>query len=287
MKPTGDAVARAAVALLGKARIPYVMGGDTLAGMDCQGLIEYCVRQAGGKMSYAGSNDMYRNACEWVGTLAEARARGALIPGAVLFIVERNGGEPAKYKADGLGNASHAGLYTNMDAEVVHSSYSRGCVAASTLQNGWTHVGLLKAVAYGDGGIGDGGDSGDGAGDSTGGEDGEGGGLTGFALTHADTGSTVNMRKTPGGQFMLRIPLGTRVPVMDRQRDCTLTMYDGFTGWVKDEFLWFEHAGSGEDDDGGTGDGPDEGEVPAGDCVEVPRAELEQVAAMFGAWLKE
>ncbi|MDD4280451.1 MAG: SH3 domain-containing protein, partial [Candidatus Sumerlaeales bacterium] len=69
-------------------------------------------------------------------------------PGMVLFIVAHDGGEPAKYRSDGLGNASHIGWYTGGMYKVVHSSATRGQVAASTLANGWTHAGYLKALAY-------------------------------------------------------------------------------------------------------------------------------------------
>lgn len=113
---------------------------------DCQAFIEQTVKRAGGRMrDYRGSNDMFRNACTKVVPLKGAR----LQPGMVLFIVERDGREPDRYKADGKGNASHIGWYTNGEHEVVHSSASRGQVAPSTLKNGWTHAGRLKEIDYG------------------------------------------------------------------------------------------------------------------------------------------
>ena len=129
--------------------IPYILGKETLDGdgADCQGLIEAIVRALGGRLSYRGSNDMFRNACSYVGTLSQARKDGRLVPGAVLFIVRQDGGEPPQYK-DKKGNASHVGWYTGGRYEVVHASSSRGKVAASTLKNAWTHVGWLKALDY-------------------------------------------------------------------------------------------------------------------------------------------
>lgn len=113
---------------------------------DCQRFVKNTVKRAGGDIpEYAGSNDMYRNACSEVLPLAIAR----LQPGMVLFIVEHDGGEPAQYKADGKGNASHIGWYTGGMYKVVHSSATRGQVASSTLKNGWTHAGYLKALQYG------------------------------------------------------------------------------------------------------------------------------------------
>jgi len=129
--------------------IPYMLGRETLDGQgtDCQGLIEAVVRALGGEISYRGSNDMFRNACTYVETLDQAKREGHLVPGAVLFIVKNDGGQPPQYK-DGQGNASHVGWYTGGRYEVVHASSSKGKVAPSTLKNAWTHVGWLKAVDY-------------------------------------------------------------------------------------------------------------------------------------------
>lgn len=54
MKPTGKSVAAAAVQAVGM--------GYTYDEMDCQAFVEYCVKQAGGRMDYRGSNDMARGA---------------------------------------------------------------------------------------------------------------------------------------------------------------------------------------------------------------------------------
>jgi len=148
-KPSAQACANLAMDELDGDFIPYILGKETLDGdgADCQGLIEAIVRALGGRLSYRGSNDMFRNACSYVGTLSQARKDGRLVPGAVLFIVRQDGGEPPQYK-DKKGNASHVGWYTGGRYEVVHASSSRGKVAASTLKNAWTHVGWLKALDY-------------------------------------------------------------------------------------------------------------------------------------------
>ena len=116
---------------------------------DCQAFVEETARRAGGTMKdYRGSNDMFRNACTRIEPLNSRAGKEMLVPGAVLFIMKKDGGEPARYKADGLGNASHIGWYTGGRYEVVHSSASRGQVAPSTLKNAWTHVGWMKEVDY-------------------------------------------------------------------------------------------------------------------------------------------
>jgi hypothetical protein len=146
-------VAAIAKGLLDKPLIPYTSNGSTLAGMDCQGLVEYCIRTAGGKINYAGSNDMFRHACTWLGKLEQAKREGKLIPGAIVFMHETDGNEPAKYKGDGLGNASHVGVYVG-DKTIysVDASASAGKVRARDKRNAegyvWTHVGWFREVDY-------------------------------------------------------------------------------------------------------------------------------------------
>ena len=128
---TGKQLADAAVAA-----IPM---GITYAQEDCQMFVEQSVRRAGGEIKdYAGSNDMFRNACSVTYPL-DGRKPDV---GDVLFIVKP--GYNAKYQ-DNMGDAEHIGIYTG-SPEVVHSSATKGCVAESTLKNGWTHGGKLLAV---------------------------------------------------------------------------------------------------------------------------------------------
>ncbi len=154
MKPRAVQLARAAVQAVGV--------GYTYDEMDCQAFIEHCARQAGGAMDYLGTNDMARRAA-WLGTLSQAQAEGRLVPGAGLLIREETEENlPARYASDGLGDFSHAGLYVGPDAltdtdktgrmrscDAVHSSATRGRVAGSTLQNGWTHVLWFPEIDYG------------------------------------------------------------------------------------------------------------------------------------------
>ena len=154
MKPRAVQLARAAVQAVGV--------GYTYDELDCQAFIEHCARQAGGAMDYLGTNDMARRAA-WLGTLSQAQAEGRLVPGAGLLIREETEANlPARYAGDGLGDFSHAGLYVGPDAltdtdktgrmrscDAVHSSATRGRVAGSTLQNGWTHVLWFPEIDYG------------------------------------------------------------------------------------------------------------------------------------------
>ena len=155
-KPTGATIAARA--------IQAVAQGHTYQEMDCQAFVKFCVQQCGGQMAYAGSNDMYRNAMVYLATIDNAKAEGKLVPGAGLLIVEEvSAGTPAKYRGDGLGDATHVGLYvgegalTDVDSKgrkrtcnVVHSGSTMGRVAGSTLANGWTHVILFREIDYAD-----------------------------------------------------------------------------------------------------------------------------------------
>lgn len=220
-----DACARLAMNLADGPTIPYVLGGESKAGLDCQGLIEYVVRQLGGRMSYAGSNDMYRNAC--INILPVSASY--LVPGMVLFIVKQDGKEPDKYKPDGLGNASHVGWYTGGKHEVVHASASAGKVAPSTLKNGWTHAGMLKAVDY------------------------EGGGEVHepwAGRVSAPSGGTVNLRASPTttATVLEKVRVGTLVEVLDSRSGWYQVRAEKL-GWMMAEFVIGEdtaHPGSPE-----------------------------------------
>lgn len=199
MKPRAVQLARAAVQAVGV--------GYTYDEMDCQAFIEHCARQAGGAMDYLGTNDMARRAA-WLGTLSQAQAEGRLVPGAGLLIREETEENlPARYASDGLGDFSHAGLYVGPDAltdtdktgrmrscDAVHSSATRGRVAGSTLQNGWTHAIWFPEIDYGEGdatgATGTGATGATGAGTGTGGTGGTGATGVTTGATGAGTGGT-------------------------------------------------------------------------------------------------
>ena len=204
MKPTANQVARAATLA---AHVGY-----TYDELDCQAFVEHCVRQAGGRMDYLGTNDMARRAA-WLGTLDEARAQGRLVPGAGLLIREATEANlPARYAGDGLGDFSHVGLYVGENAltdtdkngrrracDVVHSSATMGRVAGSTLQNGWTHALWFSEIDYAvTAGAGAGGTNAGGTGAGTGGTgtgevtSGTNAGGTGAGTSGAGTGAVTS-----------------------------------------------------------------------------------------------
>lgn len=198
-----------------QAAIDALALGITYAQEDCQAFVEQTVKRAGGEMpDYRGSNDMFRNACDSVHPL-DVSIR-LIAPGCVLFIVEQDGGEPARYREDGLGNASHIGIYTGGTPEVVHSSSSRGGVVGSTLKNGWTHVGWLTAVDY--------------LNEDT---------PTQMADVVAVSGKSVRMRVRPdrGAVVNANVPVGAVVKVLQQQPDWWQISHGSKTGWMMREFL--------------------------------------------------
>lgn len=147
LRISGKALAEKAV-LGGYRGIPY-------SKLDCQGFVEEVLKDCGVRKSdgfpynWRGSNSMYRNFVQWKGTIEECRKKFRCIPkGAFMFLVEHNGGEVEKGYHDGLGNASHVGLYTGTNDEYpcMDSQGDRG-VDFCKLKV-FTHVGLMTMIDY-------------------------------------------------------------------------------------------------------------------------------------------
>ncbi|MDR0395717.1 MAG: SH3 domain-containing protein [Oscillospiraceae bacterium] len=232
-------VASNALALLKMPRIPYVLGGsDPKRGMDCQGLVQYCVRKSGGTSTYLGSNDMFRHDSAFVWTISEAKAQGKIVPGAAVYVVSPDGtnNEPKKYAGDGIGNAHHVGVFCGApDAECVSASSVKGYVGTTKLSQSWTHVAWLKNVDYS--------------------------GVQGFkseatapdpppakspatpydAVVATPTGNKLNLRKAPStktGARIAQIPPGTVVKVLSPDKSGWVQVqYDGKQAWAQSQYL--------------------------------------------------
>lgn len=87
---------------------PFKKLGHTMTGMDGAGFISYCFSQLGITVPYNGTNTLYRAVGGNRMSLQSAMAYGKVLPGALLFCVSRDGGEPERYRSDGLGNAEFA-----------------------------------------------------------------------------------------------------------------------------------------------------------------------------------
>lgn len=209
--------------------------GTSYAAMDCQAFVEQMLRDVGVNHNWSGSNAMYRDMA-WVGTPEECRDKFGCIPvGAWLYILSDNGREPAKYKGDGLGNASHVGVYTAEGKGAIHSSSSRGCVAESafsgkTIPNGgWNRVGLCKLLDYG--------------GDVTAILNDNSKEMIPVAIstaTVATSGGTLNLRAAPSrnGKVMAAIPNGSQLEVLEKtSEDWWKVSHGGKEGYVSVTYL--------------------------------------------------
>ena len=199
--------------------------------MDCQAFIERMLKDVGINADLPGSNAWFRK-MTWTGTPEDCKRTFGEIPvGAFLFILEHDGGEPGKYKSDGIGNASHIGVYIARNDGAIHSSSSRGCVAYSkfsgkTLPNGgWNQIGLWDQLSYGE------------PIDSIlGGKEMEP--LT--AVVQSSNGGAVKMRKKPNGDVIMKLPVGTHVNVIEDGADWCEIEYNNVIGYMMTEFLAFE-----------------------------------------------
>ena len=208
--------------------------------MDCQAFVEKCMADVGYRKNLPGSNAWYRF-MDWTGSPEECVKQFGSVPdGALLFILLHDGNVPEKYRADGIGNASHMGIKTGRGEGAIHSSRSRGCVCESrfkdkTIPNGgWNRVGMLKAFDYGKtvNWLFDHSGSNDtGKGDESVGER--------FGYVWAENGKPVNLRKAASKDAPLadRIPVGESVQIIGESGDWFRVKVNGQTGWMMKEFV--------------------------------------------------
>ncbi len=226
-KPTGAEFAAQGAKYIGT---PYTE-------MDCQAFVERMLADVGVHKDWKGSNAMYRDMA-WVGDVDECIAKYGRVPvGALLFIHAMDGGEEARGYHDGLGNASHVGVYTGVGQGAIHSSSSRGCVAQSrfaskAIPGGWNKVGLLHEVDYG-----------------LNENESEAGNMNAATATvTAANGKPVNFRKKPQTKSAAygSLPVGTTVEVVENLGEWTRVCYAGNTGYIMSKFLT-PAAGGGND----------------------------------------
>lgn len=177
--------------------------GTPYAKMDCQALVEQMLRDVGINLNLTGSNAWYRK-MTWTGSPEECKRTFGRIPvGAFLYILRQDGGEPGKYKADGIGNACHIGIYIARQDGAINSSSKRGKVcyskfAGKSISGGWNRIGLWDRLSYG--------------------EDIDkkiGGPVPVRAIVTSDNGLSVNLRQKAStkASIIARLPVGTVVDV--------------------------------------------------------------------------
>ena len=68
--------------------------------------------------------------------------------------------------------------------------------------------------------------------------------MTATLTVSASSGSTVNLRETPGGALLDRVPLGERVTALQEQDGWTEITCRGRTGWMQSRFLHPDASGA-------------------------------------------
>lgn len=239
--------------------------GESYKKMDCQAFYEKVLKEVGIKKDLAGSNAWLRE-MTWYGTPDECNKKFGRIPkGATLFILKHDGKEPAKYKPDGKGNASHIGIYTALTGQemvdiavsagdkkavnynygdgAIHSSSSRGAVCTSkfagkSISGGWNTIGLWDQMSYGadiDSILAGGGDV------PVPDPEPEPEPIIVYptAIVVAKAFSTVKMRARPTIHCDLYwdVPIGSLVDVLDYSDDWSKIRWAGRTGYMMSEFL--------------------------------------------------
>ena len=178
--------------------------------------------------------------------------------------------EPAKYKPDGIGNASHIGAYIARNDGAIHSSSSRGCVAYSkfsgkTVPNGgWNQVGLWDRLSYGE------------PIDTI---------LSGKevepmeAVVKASNGQPVKMRKEPSkdATIITKLSVGTHVDVISYGVDWCQIRWNDIEGWMMTEFLSFDSG-----DQGGTDVDPETVRISLDLPIAIAHQLMDQITEQIG-----
>ena len=241
----------------------YRLGHDGSDGAcDCIGLIIGAIRRAGGKWAGThGSNWTARNAMD---TLHAVSAPGDLHVGQAVFKAAEPGQSgynlPDRYKGDtDTRDYYHVGVVRSVSPlEIVHCT-GPGIVHDSKLGK-WNYAGWLRMVSRGN-------DEGEATGMQT-------------AVVIAESGSTVNLRKTPHGALEDRVPVGSTAQVLDTMDGWARITVSGKTGWMDLKYLRMQD--SGEPDATGGADGTGEADTIT---ITLPRSAAEALLSALGGVL--
>ena len=167
---------------------------------------------------------------------------GSVPKGALLFILEPVGPKtPAKFRDDGVGDATHMGIVTGRNDGAIHSSSSRGCVATSkfagkTIPNGgWNRVGLLPVFDYGDE-VNSEFRIQDSELSAAAGKE-EGLKMSGRRYVAGPNNETVNLRKKPDGALIDRIRSGETAEILTEGPVWSKVRIGSRVGWMMTRFL--------------------------------------------------
>lgn len=241
----------------------YKLGHDGSDGAcDCIGLIIGAIRRAGGKWTDThGSNWAARNAMD---TLLPVTDAGDLQVGQVVFKAAMPGQSgynlPGRYKDDvDKRDYYHVGVVRSVaPLDIVHCT-GPGIVHDSKLGK-WHYAGWLRMVSRGNVK-----------------EDAR----MHTAIVTAESGSTVNLRKTPHGALEDRVPVGSTAQVLDTMDGWARITVSGKTGWMDLKYLRMQDSGEHDASGGADGSSAD------GDTITVtlPRSAAEALLSALGGVL--
>lgn len=209
----------------------YVWGAAEEGKVDCSGAVVWAYRQ-GGLNAYHGSNRLARDEAVQMLPLSEAR------PGMLAFKARPPGADgyalPDKYREGGsrdngdLMDYYHIGVVDEDTRYVLNAKSTKAGFVRSKMTEGWTSVAFARQIDY----------------------EGQEGGSMGSnktATVQASSGVTVNLRKSPGGNLLGRVPVGAKVTVEESGGEWSRVAYGGLNGWMMTKFL----TADGAEDTGG------------------------------------
>lgn len=201
----------AAVQQIADERPVYREGGDGTGGeCDCIGLIIGAIRRCGEDWTgLHGSNWTARNA---VANIVSLNANVCLLVGDLVFKsrmpLDPAWDLPARYQSDAdQTDYYHVGVVTSVNPLRITHCTTPGIVVDKSAAD-WDCTARLTLLAP----------------------------LETRVVTAA-SGSTVNLRHTPGGSLLARIPIGTEVVVEATKGEWSRLTHDGRTGWMLTKYL--------------------------------------------------
>lgn len=241
----------------------YKLGHDGSDGAcDCIGLIIGAIRRAGGEwIGTHGSNWAARNAMDALHAVTEP---GELQVGQAVYKAAEPGQSgynlPGRYRDDvDKRDYYHVGVVRSVaPLDIVHCT-GPGIVHDSRLGK-WNYAGWLALVSR-----------------ESAKEDTE----MQTAIVTAESGSTVNLRKTPEGALLDRVPVGCEAQVLDTMDGWAQVTVAGKTGWMDKRYLQIQESVA-EDASGGASE-----DDASGDTVTVvlPMDAAEKLLAALGGVL--
>ena len=239
----------------------YKLGHDGSDGAcDCIGLIIGAIRRAGGKWAGThGSNWTARNAMDELHAVADP---GDLQVGQAVYKAAEPGQSgynlPDRYKGDAdTRDYYHVGVVRSVSPlDIVHCT-GPGIVHDNKLGK-WNYAGWLRMVSR---------------------ESEKEDARMQTAIVTAESGSTVNLRKTPEGALLDRVPVGSAAQVLDTMDGWARVTVAGQTGWMDKRYLQIQESGAEEDP---ISDAEDSSEVDTV-TIALPRSAAEDLlAALVG-----